>query len=78
MADKQELKQAALLLGATEMKGRFLYDSFQRKDPSVTEEILESLSDFRERQCREVNLLRQSVPGTEGKSYWWDLPYDIR
>ena len=52
------------------MYKRQLYDSFQRKDPSVTEEILESLSDFRERQCREVNLLRQSVPGLSLIHIW--------
>lgn len=78
MTDKEELKQAAFSLAMTELRGRLLYDRFRRGLEGATEENLQKIAAEREEECRRVNQIRQSVPGIEGKSYWWDLPYDIK
>ena len=78
MAEKEELKQAAFSLGMTELRGRLLYDRYRRGMEGASEENLERIAAEREEECRRVNQIRQSVPGIEGKSYWWDLPYEIK
>lgn len=71
------MKKAAFSLGMTELRGRLLYDRFRRGMEGASEENLEKIAAEREEECRKVNQIRKTVPELEGKSFWWDLPYDI-
>lgn len=73
--DKDRLKDAALALAVTELRGRLLHRRFQLSPAPGQLEALQALQQKHEAQRRALNDIRRSIPECEGKAYWWDIDY---
>ena len=72
---KDRLKDAALALAVTELRGRLLHRRFQLSPALGQLEALQALQQKHEAQRRALNDIRRSIPECEGKAYWWDIDY---
>lgn len=77
MADKSELKQAAFELAMNELRGRLLYEDYVEKNGKVFREQVSAFATRIAEERKSVDEVRRNVPELAGKSYWWDVPYDI-
>lgn len=75
MADKNDFRQAAFELAIAELRGRLVYEEY--RSGNVTKAELQAYAAEAEKRKQQAELLRREVPGAEGKSYWWDIPYEI-
>lgn len=77
MADKNELKQAAFELAVAELRGRVIFDEYRSGEKKITEVQLQQFREQAEKARAHVEAIRKEVPDIAGKSYWWDVPYDM-
>lgn len=75
MVDKSKLKEAAFLLALEEQKGRIAYNYFLKEE--IKENELALISENIRNQQNIVEGFRKNIPEVQGKSYWWDIPYEI-
>lgn len=78
MDGKEGLKEGALALAMTELQGRLLCRSWQLSQTPDQLEALQMLQQKHETQKNALNALRRSIPECEGKTYWWDIDYDVK
>lgn len=82
MIDLRDLRLAAGALASAEVKARLVHDRLRRmaaSDPGygAVKGLLAEKTAQVEALTRAANELRASIGEAAGKSYWWDIPFDV-